>query len=80
MSTRTNATSISADPKFVSPATGDYRLGVGSPCTNAGIGLGLLAGQTDLAGLPRVLSNAVDIGAYERVADVRPALSLGVVR
>lgn len=66
-------TSISADPLFVAPASGDYHIGINSPCINAGLpAFGFVATQRDIDGQPRIQSNQVDIGADERVADVRP--------
>ncbi|MBN1815719.1 MAG: right-handed parallel beta-helix repeat-containing protein [Sedimentisphaerales bacterium] len=58
-----------ADPKFRNPVAGDYRLLEGSPCFNAGAHdawqIHDFLSETDLAGNPRVLYGAVDIGAYE---------------
>ncbi|MBN1125166.1 MAG: hypothetical protein JXA82_09165, partial [Sedimentisphaerales bacterium] len=58
-----------ADPKFRNPAAGDYRLLEGSPCFNAGAHeawqLNDFLSEADLAGNPRILYGAVDIGAYE---------------
>lgn len=42
---------IDADPLFVDPGAGDYRLGAGSPCVDAGDGT--VAPPTDRAGYPR---------------------------
>ncbi len=49
---------ISADPLFVNAGGGDFSLGDGSPCINAGI---LIFGINDL----RVKGSAPDIGAFE---------------
>lgn len=70
---------ISADPQFVAPAFGDWRLGFDSPCVDAGsIALAPIASQLDLQGLARVWDDpdvvnangapqaaAIDIGAHE---------------
>jgi hypothetical protein len=60
---------ISADPMFVGPAEGDYRLLRGSPCIDAGDNSGIPAEAKDILGKPRILfggkSECVDIGAYE---------------
>ena len=60
--------SITSDPMFVDAANGDYRLRIGSPCIDAGINAGVGNTDTDLAGNPRKLGPAVDIGAYECAA------------
>jgi predicted outer membrane repeat protein len=52
---------ISADPKFVDAANGDYHLGVGSPCIDKGTRAG--APGVDIEGTPR--DAAPDMGAYE---------------
>jgi hypothetical protein len=52
---------ISADPRFVDAANGDYHLGVGSPCIDKGTSVG--APATDIEGTPR--DAAPDMGAYE---------------
>lgn len=56
---------IDADPHFVDPAAGDWRLTLDSPCINAGNNdvQGLPA--TDIEGNPRIMGNRVDMGAYE---------------
>ncbi|HEY3415123.1 MAG TPA: right-handed parallel beta-helix repeat-containing protein [Armatimonadota bacterium] len=73
-------TNITVDPLIANPGAGDYRLQLLSPCIDAG-DLSAVRGETDLAGLPRVLNYAVDLGAYESaylnsytVADAASAL------
>ncbi len=57
---------ISADPRFVDSANGDYHLLAHSPCINAGDPF-YSAGpdETDIDGEPRVAAGRVDIGADE---------------
>jgi len=57
----TGTGNISADPKFVDAANGDYHLGVGSPCIDKGTPVG--APTHDIEGTPR--DSAPDMGAYE---------------
>ncbi len=56
---------VSSDPLLVNDAGGDYRLGVGSPCWNAGTNQSWMGAGSDLDGVDRVLFGRVDIGAYE---------------
>ena len=56
------AHSVQADPRFVNPAGGDYRLGAGSAAIDAGVNLGV---THDLAQTARPQGDGVDIGAYE---------------
>lgn len=55
---------ISADPKFVAAALGDYRLRHSSPCLDAGDN-GYAVGATDLAGNDRIQNSTIEMGAYE---------------
>jgi hypothetical protein len=52
---------IDADPMFADAVSGDYHLGVGSPCSDAGTSTG--APPADIEGTPR--DAAPDMGAYE---------------
>lgn len=57
---------ISADPRFVDPANGNYKIAAGSPCIDAGSNLALTPEMIfDLAGLSRRVDdpNTVDTGA-----------------
>jgi len=54
--------SVQADPRFVNPAGGDYRLGVGSAAQDAGVDVGVVQ---DLDRVSRPQGAGVDIGAYE---------------
>jgi len=55
---------IDADPLFVDAARGDYHIGSGSPCIEAGRAAG--APSEDIDGETRPIDVAVDIGADER--------------
>ena len=54
---------IAADPRF--RRAGDYRLRSDSPCRNAGTMADWTADDIDLAGRPRIIGRAVDMGCYE---------------
>jgi hypothetical protein len=60
----------SVPPVFVNAAAGDYREAPGSPTIDAGSGEGI--GLLDLAGNPRLLGAAPDIGAFEFVPSPAP--------
>ena len=51
-------------PVFVDPASGDFHLQTNSPCINAGNNA-YVSDDTDFDGNPRMVGDAVDIGAYE---------------
>ena len=59
-----DAPCINSDPGFVDKPNGDFRLVVGSACIDAGTNIWVF-GDTDLAGDPRKLGRAPDMGAYE---------------
>ncbi len=62
----THARVISTDPLFLDPAGGDFRLGDGSPCIDAGTSDLPVEIDMDLAGNPRECGFAPDLGPYER--------------
>lgn len=66
----TGAANQSSTPVFLDPAAGDYREAPGSPTIDAGSVEGI--GPLDLAGNPRQLGPAPDIGAYEFVPPPAP--------
>lgn len=61
----TGTGNITADPQFVNPAVGNYRLQATSPCLNTGSAAAPGLPATDFDGGPRLLGNAPDMGAYE---------------
>jgi hypothetical protein len=64
---------ISADPLFIQPGCDNLRLGVGSPCLDAGDNSLIPAGiTTDLDGNPRIINAIVDMGAYEGEHEMLP--------
>jgi hypothetical protein len=56
---------VSADPAFVDPGAGDFRLLFDSPCLNRSTNLESMTGPFDLDGAPRLANGAIDLGAYE---------------
>lgn len=61
---------ITADPKFVDPSKGDFRLQASSPCIDAGlttatIKADIIGVQRGLKGISGANDGATDIGAYE---------------
>ena len=62
-----DGTCFSENPKFFNPfRTGDVRLRQDSPLIGAGLLQDWMEGAVDLAGNPRVVGEAPDIGCYER--------------
>lgn len=74
----TGTGNIDADPLFVDPANGNFRLQAGSPSINTGDPGSTTASvaATDLAGNPRIDSGRIDMGAYERQTVSGPILTL----
>jgi hypothetical protein len=56
---------IRADPQFLAPWVGDFHLRPTSPCIDAATNSGILAGDTDLDGRPRIAGGRADIGCFE---------------
>jgi hypothetical protein len=54
-----------ADPQFVDPPNGNYRLGPTSPCIDAGLNEVWMSSAHDLDGNPRIHNGTVDMGAWE---------------
>lgn len=71
---------LTADPLFTSitPGAEDYHLQTGSPCIDAGMNAGWMAGGVDLDGNPRIENAVVDLGCYETSAPPPDADSDGI--
>lgn len=59
------AHSLSQDSGFASPASGNFRLKMTSPCVDAGINSYWMFGAADADGKPRISGKSADLGAYE---------------
>jgi hypothetical protein len=68
---------IGDDPMFVDPAKGDYRLQPNSPCIGKGDKSVLSPEMTDYDGKPRIVGDAVDMGAYEFQGPAGSAVTQG---
>ena len=55
------------DPFFVNPDGGDFGLATNSPCIDTGIIETWMSSVTDLEGKPRIIHDAVDMGAFEAI-------------
>ena len=55
---------IGDDPQFVDPLVGDFTLASTSPCRDTGENA-FVTVELDLAGLPRIVDEIVDMGAFE---------------
>ena len=73
---------LDANPQFVDPANGDYSIGAGM-CVDSGLDMFWMEKAVDLAGRPRKLGAAVDMGCFEYESqalavslDVKPAIGL----
>ena len=58
---------VAADPVFIDPEGGDFRISLISPCRDTGATVANV-GATDLAGVARPQGAAVDMGCYEFAA------------
>ncbi len=56
---------IDAEPRFIDPTAGDFRLKLPSPCANRGLFADWMTNACDVAGNPRAMGSGVDLGAYE---------------
>jgi hypothetical protein len=73
-----DAHSLYGAPLFADTAAGDYSIRDGSPATDKGTGTGAVYGDEDLAGNPRTVGAAVDIGAFELQSSAVRDLTHGV--
>jgi hypothetical protein len=55
-----------SDPRFVDSAKSDFHLKSDSPALGAGTTEGVPVGELDLEGSPRVKSEKIDIGCYQK--------------
>lgn len=67
--TNAGGNNINADPRWVAPDAGDFRLAAGSPCVNTGTNLPWMAEGIDLDGRPRLdrFCRQADMGCYEYI-------------
>lgn len=66
---------ISADPSFLSPGAGNFRLSEGSPCINAGDNT-YNTQELDLDGNTRIIGT-IDMGAYEKAENLSINVQIG---
>ena len=65
------------NPVFLDPANGDFRIHPASPCADAGQYGASAVSATDAGGTtPRIVGNAIDIGAYETNPGATPYVLL----
>lgn len=76
---RSSGEIVTARPEFV-PVDGNYLLKASSPCVDAGMALGWTGAGSDLAGRPRTVGAAVDIGCFERQTADPACVAVRVVR
>ncbi|MGA1791141.1 MAG: right-handed parallel beta-helix repeat-containing protein, partial [bacterium] len=72
------AHNINAEPLFIDPNAGDYRLWFASPCIDAGDPNAPTLPPTDKDGNPRIINGKPDMGAYEymELLTLYPGLNL----
>jgi hypothetical protein len=69
--------SVQADPRFVDPSAGNYRLGAGSAAIDAGTDMGITHDQHQVS---RPQGDGVDIGAYESMVTSEYKIHLPLTR